>query len=272
MFSPYYAWARRRGRGDPLDHVGLNVALYGPRGKRWAFTERGRDALSRSASRLAIGPSELVRDGDGLTVRIHEVTVPFPSRIHGTVRVLPAAEETRVWALDGPQRHRWMPIAPRARVEVVLERPALHWSGTAYCDANAGDRPLEDDFIRWDWSRAHRAGATDLLYDARLRTGVRTCLALRHGNAGIEERDPPPVAPLPRTLWRLERTTRAGPRDDARVLRTLEDTPFYARSLLRLGGAETPAMHESLALDRFRAPLVQLMLPFRMPRAAHWRP
>jgi carotenoid 1,2-hydratase len=26
-------------------------------------------------------------------------------------------------------------------------------------------------------------------------------------------------------------------------------------------------MHESLALDRFRMPVVQAMLPFRMPRA-----
>ena len=45
---------------------------------------------------------------------------------------------------------------------------------------------------------------------------------------------------------------------------TLEDTPFYARSVLVNGSDLT--MHESLSLDRFRSPWVQVMLPFRMPR------
>jgi carotenoid 1,2-hydratase len=40
VFSPYYAWARRRGGGDPEHHCALNVALYGAGGKRWALTER----------------------------------------------------------------------------------------------------------------------------------------------------------------------------------------------------------------------------------------
>ena len=268
MFSPYYARARRRGLGDPLNHVGLNVALYGPRSKRWALTERGRGAIARTADWLAIGPSELVRDDNGLTVRIHEVTVPFPTRIHGTVRVLPAAEQHRSWPLDPAGRHRWTPFAPLARVEVALDSPALRWSGTAYCDSNAGDRPLEDDFIRWDWSRAHRSGATDLLYDVTHPSG-QACLALHCGPAGIEEREPPPVAMLKRTAWQLHRTTRATPGDGAQVLRTLEDTPFYARSLLGLHGQDAPTMHETLSLTRFRSPVVQLMLPFRMPRA--WR-
>ena len=50
--------------------------------------------------------------------------------------------------------------------------------------------------------------------------------------------------------------------------RTLEDAPFYARSQLsaRLFGETVDVMHESLSLDRFRRPIVQAMLPFRMPR------
>ena len=36
VFSPYYAWARRRGPADPQNHCALNVALYGPGGNRWA--------------------------------------------------------------------------------------------------------------------------------------------------------------------------------------------------------------------------------------------
>lgn len=54
----------------------------------------------------------------------------------------------------------------------------------------------------------------------------------------------------------------------ARVLRTLEDGPFYARSLVGATwlGEPVQALHESLSLRRFSAPWVQAMLPFRMPR------
>ena len=53
-------------------------------------------------------------------------------------------------------------------------------------------------------------------------------------------------------------------------MQTLEDGPFYARSLLdtRLLGEPAMAVHESLSLQRFRAPWVQVLLPFRMPRRA----
>ena len=51
-------------------------------------------------------------------------------------------------------------------------------------------------------------------------------------------------------------------------MKTLEDTPFYARSLLdtHLLGQAAVAVHESLSLARFRSGWVQAMLPFRMPR------
>ncbi len=51
-------------------------------------------------------------------------------------------------------------------------------------------------------------------------------------------------------------------------MRTLEDAPFYARSLVRpaLLGERVAAVHESLSLDRFRTGWVQMLLPFRMPR------
>ena len=48
-----------------------------------------------------------------------------------------------VMTLDGAARHRWSPIAPCARIEVALDRPASRWSGVAYCDTNEGDAPLE---------------------------------------------------------------------------------------------------------------------------------
>ena len=78
------------------------------------------------------------------------------------------------------------------------------------------------------------------------------------------------MAPLPGTLWRVPRQTRSDAGAPADVLRTLEDTPFYNRSLIRasLGGQSVTAMHETLSLDRFASRWVQMLLPFRMPRRA----
>ncbi|HTW27289.1 MAG TPA: carotenoid 1,2-hydratase, partial [Acetobacteraceae bacterium] len=39
VFSPYYAWARRRGAADPHAYCAVNVLLHGP-ARRWTMTER----------------------------------------------------------------------------------------------------------------------------------------------------------------------------------------------------------------------------------------
>jgi carotenoid 1,2-hydratase len=245
--------------------------LYGAGRKRWALTERARAAVQREAGALALGRSAVSWDGSALTVRIDEVTVPLPGRIRGTVRLHPAALTAHGVALDGAGRHRWSPIAPTARVEVALERPALRWSGPGYLDSNAGDEPLEDGFDAWDWSRARlRDGGTAVLYEVTRRSGERTPLALQIDPAGgVHAFEPPPPVRLPTTLWRVARGTRADPGEPVRVVRTLEDTPFYARSLLstRLLGEPVQALHESLSLERFRQAWVRMLLPFRLPRA-----
>ena len=269
VFSPYYARARARGEGDPLNHCAFNVALYGASGKRWALTERGRDRVHTTARSLAIGPSSAAWEGDALAVSIDEVTAPFPSRIRGVVRLYPGALVDESFALDQEGRHRWRPIAPCARVEVRLDQPALRWAGRGYFDANWGTRPLERDFSGWHWCRAALPGGAAVLYDVAQRNGENLSLALRFGEAGGIQRLPPPAwAQLPPTRWRLARRTRAE-NGAARVLRTLEDTPFYARSLLsaQLFGERTTAVHESLSMRRFSARWVQMLLPFRAPRA-----
>ena len=268
MFSPFYAWSRRRGAGDPHQHCALNVALYG-RPRRWAMTERGATALDRDADRLVIGPSALRWDGDCLVIGIDEITAPLPSRIRGEVRVHPAALTRRGFRLDAAGRHHWSPIAPVCRVEVALDRPGLRWSGTGYLDSNEGAAPLESDFVEWDWCRAPTQAGATILYNATWRAGGGQALALRadrHG--GIEAFSPPPVATLPSTRWRLPRRTRADAGSQPALRQTLEDTPFYSRSVLDtvLEGERVVAVHESLSLDRFRAPWVQAMLPFRIPR------
>jgi carotenoid 1,2-hydratase len=189
VFSPWYAWAHRRGEVDPAEHCSVNVALYGTP-KRWAMTDRRASALKRDADTLAIGPSALRWDGTALTIDIEEVTAPIPSRLSGTVRVLPDAVSDRAFVLDGAGRHRWQPIAARARVEVALTHPTLSWSGPAYFDTNTGTVPLEDDFAEWDWCRAPMRDATAVLYNATRRDGTSQSLALRVGREGSERGAP----------------------------------------------------------------------------------
>jgi carotenoid 1,2-hydratase len=270
VFSPYYAFARRRGRDDPLNHCALNVGLYERGRKFWAMTERGSSRLSRTASTLAIGPSTVAWNGDVLTIRIEEVAVPLPSRLRGVVRVYPKALAGQVFDLDAAGRHRWQAVAPCAHVEVLMSHPSVRWHGSGYVDTNNGDEPIEDAFRFWNWSRADLPVGTAVSYDVIGRSGPETALSLLFNpNGEMQEFDPPAQVALPPTRWRIPRLTRA---EDARavsVVRTLESAPFYARTLIstRLLGQQGLAVHESLSLDRFQSGLVQAMLPFRMPRA-----
>lgn len=280
VFSPYYAWARRKGQGvaDPLNHCALNVALYARPGSGaptgWTMTERARSAVQRSPSILKIGPSALTWQGDVLHVAIDERTVPWAKKIHGEVRLHPTtARLNKSYSLDAAGRHQWCPIAPCARVQVDLDQPSLSWSGRAYLDSNWGERPLADDFTHWDWSRVALEGRTAVLYDATRSDGSQRSLAMEFDENGRATAFvPPPKLDLPATAWQLARATRieqsAGSARLAQVEQTLEDSPFYARSIQRthLLGQEAVAMHESLSLDRWKQPVVQAMLPFRMPR------
>lgn len=248
----------------------MNIALRGPGGARWAMTERGDAGLQQETSSLVIGPSSMHWDAGVLTFELDEITAPLPSRIRGRVRVIPHALADQAWHLDAAGRHRWAPIAPSARVDVQLRSPDVRWSGTGYLDSNQGSEPLEKNLERWSWSRAAlRDGGTAVLYDVVGRDGGETALAIAFDReARARAFEPPQRASLRRSGWRIDRTTRS---DDgiARVERSLQDAPFYARSVIssRVLGQLTTSVHESLDLSRFRAPIVQAMLPFRMPRS-----
>ncbi|WP_018406819.1 hypothetical protein [Methylocystis rosea] len=267
VFSPYYAWS---GWADPFNHCAVNVALYGPRGARWAMTERGRKSLKRTRDVLLIGPSSLEwRDG-ALTIRVNEIAAPLPKPIRGEIVVKPLAINTKEFSLESKGNHIWRPIAPVARVSLDLDAPDLRWKGHGYFDTNAGDEPLERAFAFWTWSRANIGDDAAILYDAERRREAPLSLALRFSASGeMETLDPPPLAPLPLTKWRVQRRTRA---DDgvAQALRSFEDAPFYSRSLVaaKFRGETIHWVNESLSLDRFANPLIRLMLPFRMPRRA----
>jgi carotenoid 1,2-hydratase len=247
----------------------MNVALYGATGHKWAMTERRRPALSRDADHLSIGPSALSWDKDVLTIQFDEMTSPLPSRLRGTVRLYPSAILNRTFDLDGQGRHGWRPIAPRSCVEVQLESPDCAWSGDGYFDTNAGREPLEAGFSDWDWSRAHRREDSLIFYDVRRAAGDCASLALKINAQGdISRIGAPPAKALAPTFWRVPRLARGDCGAPLQVRQTLEDTPFYTRSSLAAVYEGEPAevMHESLSLDRFRMPVVQAMLAFRMPR------
>ncbi len=232
------------------------------------MTERGASHLRRNDRGISIGPSSLVwRDG-GLDLDFDEICAPLPRRARGKARIeLPGLHETE-YSLEAEGAHVWRPLAPRARIGVALDAPRLNWAGDCYIDCNFGARPLETDFVSWNWSRAHLGSGAAIVYEALRRDGETTLLSLRFDDDRVETFEPPPRAALPATLWRLHGETRAeGP---PRVIRKLEDAPFYSRSVLglRLLGEETTAVHESLSLDRFVQPTTQFMLPFRMPRRA----
>ena len=268
VFSPYY---KRSGRGDPLGHSCLNVALYGPQA-RWAMTERGRSAVSRDESNLVIGPSAVRWDGDVLEITIEErdkrLFNPFQRRVAGVVRVIPEALNPVAFALDPEANHVWHCLAPVARIEVEMTSPRVSWKGRAYLDHNRGSEPLEAGFRTWHWSRAHMKEGAVVCYEGERADGSLFASALRFGADGAPEPvELPPVAHLPRSKWRIARSTRSDI-GVARVRRTWEDTPFYARSELasRFAGEEVIAVQESLDMVRFASPLVQFMLPYRMPR------
>ena len=194
----------------------------------------------------------------------------LPSRIRGTVRLHPTAHRRST-------RSRWIRLAgiaggrspPAARIEVELDRPALRWSGPAYLDTNSGDEPLERVHhlglvarqparrhghpLRCPTPRAARDGAGAALRPHRRGRAVR---AAAGGRA------------CRRPLWRVARGTRAMPV----IRRTVQRDPrgcarsTAARSCASICWASRCGDAREPVARPLRRALVQLMLPFRMPR------
>lgn len=273
VFSPYYALARSRGRGDPENYCAINVALYGASARRWTMTERGRARISRRRHEFVVGPSRMAWERDSLVVEFDEMSAPLPRPVRGRIRLHPSALCRFVAPLDAASQHRWGPIGPCSRIEVDIEQPRVRWSGAAYFDSNEGDEPIDRAFTDWDWSRARLAnGSTAVIYDVRPPTGEPRIIAERFSPDGstlsfaAPKRQRLPASPV----WRISRGIRTDAGTTARVLQTLEDTPFYARSTLACGllGEPVTAIHESISMPRLVSLPVRLMLPWKMPRIA----
>jgi carotenoid 1,2-hydratase len=246
------------------------LCLYGKK-NRWAMTERN-DAALDPVTRLPDHRCKLVRwEGDRAIIDIDEVTAPLPQRVRGQITVHCDHVYDRASYLDANREHRWWPINPRARAEVRLDSPGLNWDGHAYFDSNDGDVPLEQSFDYWNWSRASLAdGGAAILYDLELKGGGFRSLALRYGTDGKVEDfvSPDQMLTLPRTRWLVERQTRCEPPAKPEVVESWVDSPFYSRSVVstQLLGEPVTAVHESLDMRRFVSPIVQIMLPVKVPR------
>ncbi len=272
VFSPFYFAARAAGGGiaDPLAHSAMNVALYTSRGDQWALTERGERSLARRADELVLGPSAMRWESAALIVDFDERTALLGKRLAGTIHLFPDGLGGAPIALDVAGCHRWQPIAPSARAEVEISHPfPLRFSGAAYLDSNGGDEPLEKAFIGWTWSRVAARKRAAVIYDVQRRDGSRLLITRAFEPSGriIEGFPVKTVAARP-TGWRMPRLIHGDHDARPEITRTLEDTPFYARSLFhtRILGEATAGTHEALSLSRFRCRAVQMMLPFRMQR------
>ncbi|MEP2639928.1 carotenoid 1,2-hydratase [Roseobacter sp.] len=271
VFSPWYKWSGRR---NPQNHVCINVATYGP-GGRFTMTDRGASALRQTGSRLQVGPSMMRWAGDQLVIDIDEMSgPPLINRLCGQIRVTPAALTQVELPLTDDGAHIWRPFAPRARIEVDIDRPGWTWQGEGYFDANFGTRALEDDFSYWTWGRfPTRTGAT-CFYDATRLDGSELAAGFRFDDTGgAEPISLPPKASMRRSLWAVKRETRADPGFQPRQTLAMLDAPFYTRAAVetQLGGERVTGVHEALDLRRFRNPLLKPMLAVRVPRRRDWR-
>ena len=158
--------------------------------------------------------------------------------------------------------------AALSRVEVELVEPAVRFSGHGYHDVNAGDVPLSETFDTWTWSRA-RVSETRacLVYDVCETDGRTDALAFSVDASGATTALPRlSTVSLPRSRWALPQHTRADSGSEARLVRRLEDGPFYARSVIEttIDGQRCPAVHETLAGHRLDHGWVRFCTGYRM--------
>jgi carotenoid 1,2-hydratase len=269
---------RSTGGGAPAEkHAAINLAIYGEdkTKSRWIFSEY-RTGLDRSEDGLSLGKNSIEWRGDELILRIEE-QAPWSQRgLSGEIRLRAPTRYAPAIDLAGNGEHRWYPVAPACSAQVRLSRPSLNFDGVAYHDVNHGSRALEEDFVEWDWSRLGSAASVDsnegvITYDVVTRGGPDAAHKRRmfgFGASGLTMLDTSgtELRNGGRGFWGVARKPVGDSGTRPRHLRTLEDSPFYTRSLIEttVGAKQYRGVHESLRMDRFVSPVVQCMLPFRI--------
>lgn len=255
---------------SPGRFCAVNLAIYGQK-PLWVMSEYGPSQLQREPNWLHIGGTEARWEGDRLVIDLCERTKPFfqrmSPRITGRISLWPHSLFDAPVALDAQARHTWSPIAPSARFTVELSEPALSYSGHAYLDTNSGAEPLESAFRSWTWCRTSVREGTAIVYDVNERLGREHKLTMLYRkNGAIEPLTAPHAHPLPPTIWGIPRQVRTQSTEPARLRKTLESAPFYARSLVdsTLFGQRAETVHETLDMNRFTQSWVRFLLPFRI--------
>lgn len=205
-------------------------------------------------------------ENGSLLITIDERCAPLPFPLKGRVIFTPDCLYNTPVPLDLNVRHFWQAVAPHGQVAVEFENPALSWAGRAYHDMNWGDEPLEKGFKTWTWCRALTKQGTTVLYDLDHRDGTSKTFGQLYHDGAVFEVKVPPRKTLSPGYWGMTRSVNSD--EQPILLATLEDAPFYTRNhiAMKVDGMHCEALHESLSLDRFTSPVVQMMLPFRMPR------
>lgn len=272
-FSPAYASARDTGKGpDPLRFSALNVAIRSRGNERWSLTERAIAEGDRTGSSVAFGASHVRWDGDELVIDVVERTTDIvrlaPRTVRGTVRFRPEGLTGRRYTLDPEGDHAWWPVAPLGKVEARFSEPELVFRGTGYHDANAGRVPIERSFGGWSWCRGEVDGEAIVGYETTTRDGARVRHAFVWDGQTLEDVALDGDRALERSRWGIARRCPADLGALPRSARWLEDTPFYARSLVdtRLLGRPIRVVHESLDGDRLARRWVRSLLGFKMGR------
>jgi carotenoid 1,2-hydratase len=230
------------------------------------MTERGQASVRRTETRFDVGPSHFCWTDLKLHIHIQERCCPLPYPLKGTVELDCAQLFNEPVTLDGAGKHHWLAVAPQARIHVRFEKPSLEWKGSAYHDMNWGDEPLEQGFKAWTWQRTNGSERTKVFYDAIRSDGSRQSFGKSFSRDGSQDIAPPALHALPKGFWRMPRDVAS--ETEPNLIATLEDSPFYTRNQVSIthAGKHSTAIHESLSLDRFCHPIVQKMVPFRMPR------
>lgn len=212
------------------------------------------------------------REGDALIVDVRERTTPWRKPLHGRIVFRPTIPGAACpVALDGVGAHLWQPLAPLGRLEATFDEPACSFRGVGYLDTNGGDEPLEQGFSSWSWARIAEPRGARITYDVARRSGA----TLRHG-VTLDDGGARPFAgdverSLRATSFGLERVVRGNAGEQPMLVRTLEDGPFYARSMIevvRPDGLVARGFHEAISLDRLASKWVQFLIPFRARREA----
>ena len=168
-----------------------------------------REGRTRSNDFLEIGPTRRMAKWT-LTIRLDEIGAPFPRRIRGEI-VSSRGRSIR-------NRLRWNRMGGISRARSRLSHAPRDFArrscaGGPWLPIPTLATNRSNSVFPWTWPRASLRDGATILYDAEHQRETHLSLALRFDGLGrYETVEPPPLAPLPPTGWRVARPDPVGRR------------------------------------------------------------